>query len=103
MSMLRSLRKNSGFSLIVVSVLALGIGVNTALFSIIDRVLLHPFPFRGLDRMVEIAALDAKGEETGEAREDINFLATHVHSLEQIAVWRWQSFVLTGVAEPDSI
>jgi putative ABC transport system permease protein len=103
MTIFRGLRKNAGFSLIVVSVLALGIGVNTALFSIIDRVLLHPFPFRGLNRMVVIAGLDAKGEETGEAREDVNFLAAHVPSLEQTAIWRWQRFVLTGVDETDSI
>ena len=103
MSMLRSLRKNIGFSLIVISVLALGIGVNTALFSIIDRVLLHPFPFRGLDRMVDISALDAKGQEAGSAREDVAFLASHVRSFERSAVWRWQSFVLTGVDETDSI
>jgi putative ABC transport system permease protein len=103
MSMLRSLRKNTGFSLIVISVLALGIGVNTALFSIIDRVLLHPFPFRNLDRMVEISALDAKGQEAGSSREDVEFLASHVRSFERSAVWRWQSFVLTGVDETDSI
>jgi hypothetical protein len=55
---MRGLRKNLGFSLIVISVLALG------MFSIVDRVLLHPFPFRGLDRLVEINALDAKGQDT---------------------------------------
>lgn len=59
---MRGLRRNIGFSLIVISVLALGIGANTALFSMVDRVLLHPFRFRGLHRLVEIRALDAKGQ-----------------------------------------
>ena len=100
---MRGLRRNPGFSFVVILVLALGIGVNTALFSIIDRVLLHPFPFRGLDRMVEIAALNAKGEPTNASPRDMDFLATHVHALERSAIWRWQSFVLTGVDNTDSI
>jgi len=90
----RSLRKSAGFSAVVVAVLALGIGANTALFSIIDKVLLHPFPFRNLDRMVEIAGL---------APEEMDFFATHVHSLEQTATWRWQSLALTGVDSAESI
>src|ERR1700690_112116 len=100
---MRGLRKNIGFSLIVISVLALGIGANTALFSIIDRVLLHPFPFPSLDRLGEIHSLDAKGEETNNAPEDMNFFATHVHSFERVEIWRWQNFVLTGVDNTDSV
>jgi putative ABC transport system permease protein len=99
----RGLRKNIGFSLIVISVLALGIGANTAFFSIIDRVLLHPFPFRSLDRLVEIRAVDAKGQETNNKPEDMNFFATHVHSFERVEIWRWQNFVLTGVDNTDSV
>jgi predicted permease len=100
---LRSLRKSAGFSVVVVSVLALGIGANTALFSIIDKVLLHPFPFRNLDRLVEINGLSASGKKTGNAPVEMDFFATHVHSFEQAAIWRWQNLVLTGVDSADSI
>lgn len=100
---MRGLRKNLGFSLIVISVLALGIGANTALFSIVDRVLLHPFPFRGLDRMVELVPLDAKGQDTNGVPDDMKFLTGHVHSFERMEIWRWQNFVLTGVDNTDSI
>jgi len=48
---LRSLRKSPGFSALVIGVLALGMGANAALFSIIDRVLLHPFNYRDPDRL----------------------------------------------------
>jgi predicted permease len=99
----RSLRKNIGFSLIVISVLAVGIGANTALFGIVDRVLLRPFPFRSLERLVEISALDAKGEETNDIPEDMKFFATHVRSFERVEIWTWQNFVLTGVDNTDSI
>jgi predicted permease len=103
--MFRSLRsgKNRGFSLIVVAVLALGIGANTALFTIVDNVLLRPFPFRGLDRLVEVTGVTAKGKETGNAPVELDFLAAHVRSLQQVAMWRWQNPVLTGVDETDSI
>jgi predicted permease len=100
---LRSLRKSAGFSAVVISVLALGIGANTALFSIIDKVLLHPFPFRNLDRLVEVNGLSAGGKKTGNAPVEMNFFATHVRSFDQIAIWRWQNLVLTGVDSADSI
>jgi putative ABC transport system permease protein len=100
---LRNLLKSAGFSSVVIAVLALGIGANTALFSIIDKVLLHPFPFRHLERMVEITGLTASGKKTGTAPIEMDFFAAHVHALEQSAVWRWQSLVLTGVDSADSI
>ncbi len=51
---LRSFRKDPGFVVLSVLVLALGIGANTAIFSVIDAVLLRALPFRGADRMVMI-------------------------------------------------
>lgn len=95
--------RNVGFSLVVIAVLALGIGANTALFSIIDRVLLHPFPFRGLDRLVEVEGLTGKGSPAGTAPMETNFFAAHVRSLQQVSTWHWQNLVLTGVDNTDSI
>src|SRR5260370_28907430 len=98
----RSLRKSFGFSAVVISVLALGIGANTALFSIIDKVVLHPFPFRSLDRLVEITGLTTSGKKTGNAPLEMNFFASHVPALEQIATWRGQNLVLSRVDSADS-
>ncbi len=89
--------------LVVIGVLALGIGANTALFSIIDRVLLHPFPFRALDRLVAIEGLTEGGKQTGNAPVEMDFFSTHVRSFEQTAIWRWQNFVLRGADTTDSI
>src|SRR5260221_12714810 len=99
----RTLRKSAGFSGVVISVLALGIGANTALFSVIDKVLLHPFLFRSLDRLVEITGLTTSGKKTGNAPLEMDFFASHVRALEQTAVWRGQNLVLTGVDRADSI
>ena len=100
---MRILRKSPGFSLIVIAVLALGIGANTALFSIVDRVLLHPFPFPDLDRLVEFKGWTQEGRQTGTSPAETEFFANNTHSVDQAAHWRWQNLVLSGVDNADYV
>jgi hypothetical protein len=67
---LRSFQKTPGLTAILVLTLALGIGANTAIFSVIDAVLLRPAPFARLDRLVMVWETDRN---TGTTREPSSF------------------------------
>jgi predicted permease len=61
---LRSMGKNPGFSLICVLSLALGIGANTTIFTVVNAILLNPLPVAAISRLVEIDTVDSKTKVT---------------------------------------
>jgi tetratricopeptide (TPR) repeat protein len=69
---LRQLNRSRGFALVAIVTLALGIGANTAIFSVVDAVLLRPLPYPQQERIVEVWARLKPGVSLDQARADLN-------------------------------
>ena len=103
---LRNLRKNPGFAVLAVLILAFGIGANTAIFSLVSTVLLQPLPFGEPDRLVTVwEDLSGIG---GPDRVEAN-PATYVEwkarnrSFEDVATLTTWTYNLTGQGEPERL
>src|SRR4051794_31895034 len=90
---IRSLLRTPGFTATVVLVLALGIGANSAIFSIVNAVLLRPLPYRDPDRLFRLTELNTKGEPQGIPRADMKaFDRLYVESVTS----RFLNVTITG-------
>ena len=101
----RQLRRNPGFAIIAVATVALGISATTAMFSVVNAVLLRPLPFRQSERLVAIGEYDtrvgdAKNLNFGMSYPDILDIKNRSHSVADIAAYDWNDATLTGLGDP---
>src|SRR5882757_2940801 len=105
---IRLLRKSPGFACIAILVMALGIGANTAIFSVVHAVLLEPLPFPDADRLMQIWHVPPQTSFPGMTRFSVsaaNFLDWQKQNnvFEQMAVYGGAGYDITGAGKPESV
>jgi putative ABC transport system permease protein len=98
---LRQLRKSPGFTAVAVLTLALGLGANSAIFSVIDAVLLRPLPFHAPSRLVIVKPTEpGRRDDIGVSYPTFLDWRAQNHVFEGLSVFRQDDFTLTGRGEP---
>jgi len=104
---LRTLRKNIGFTAAALATLTLGIGAATAVFTVVDGVLLRPLPYADPSRLAMIWLTQPKSENGGDIPLSTGFYAEAVGAgkdvFSSIAAFRSWPYTLTGAGEPEQI
>jgi putative ABC transport system permease protein len=104
----RRLRKSPGFFVVAAGIMALGIGANTAIFSVVHAVLLEPLPFADADRLVQVWHVPPQKSFPGMTRFAVsaaNFLdwQKQNHVFEQMALYSGSRFDMTGAGKPEVV
>ena len=98
----RTLRKSPGFTAVAVVVLALGIGANTAIFSVVNAVLLRPLPFDRPEELVRVFGTNARRNSFSRPHSYLNFsdMRAQNQSFEALAAYSGASSALSGSDAP---
>jgi len=100
----RMLAKHKAFTSIAVLTLALGIGANTAIFSVVNELLLQPLPFRDADRVVMLWEVSSEGRhQNSTSRANFRSWRDQSTSYQQLAAFTDQRVNLTGTGEPEEL
>ncbi|MGA2561067.1 MAG: ABC transporter permease [Terracidiphilus sp.] len=106
---LRRLRKSPCFAVTILLTLAIGIGANTAVFSVLDSVLLKPLPYPDSNRLVSLWLL-APGAGIADFAEGLKLspsmyltFSAHNRSFESIGIWASRTSNVTGLAQPEEV
>ncbi len=104
---LRQLTKHPAFTLVAVLTLALGIGANTAIFSVVNAVLLKPLPFPAPEQLIAVGMMNTQQKVQDElgsfSYPDFFDLRGQNHTLASVAVYRDRTFALADEQEAKSV
>jgi putative ABC transport system permease protein len=100
---LRALRRSPGFTFIAVLTIALGIGANSAIFSVVHGVLLESLPFADPARLVQVQTAYPNGENYSLSAPDFMSVHDHNRSFTDVVAYSTQAPTLLGLGEPREI
>ena len=100
---LRTLRRSPGFIVIAILTLALGIGANTTIFSVINAVLLRPLPYPNAKHLVRVEERHEGWTATGISYANFLDLKNNSQSLSDVSAMRWWTANLADGGEPESV
>src|SRR5262249_58996448 len=100
---LRLWRRRPGFALVAIVTLALGVGANTAMFTIVNAVLLRPLQYAHADRLVSIWGRTSAYPRGLVSYDEYEAIRAQTDTFEAAALWYPQSVNLTGVDEPQRL
>ena len=97
---IRNLAKRPGFTTIAILTLALGIGASTAIFSVVDGVLLRALPYPQPEEIVQLREVNERGVQMAVAEPNFLDVRTRSHTLEAVAQYTGGLTTVTGASEP---
>jgi len=102
---LRGLRKSPGFTTVAMLTLALGIGASTAIFSIVNTVLLRPLPYKDPSRLVHVWTTSTMFPEftIGQSIPNLQDIEARSHSFETLATYETRARNVTGSGKPEQL
>jgi predicted permease len=100
---IRMLRKSPGFTLVAILTLALGIGANTAIFSVVNAVLLRPLPYPEATRLVFLGEWSEQVPEMSISMANFNDWRSQNKVFESMVAYQNDNVVLTGRGEPERL
>ncbi|HEY7289583.1 MAG TPA: ABC transporter permease [Vicinamibacterales bacterium] len=100
---LRALRKSPGFTAVVMITLALGIGATTAIFTVLDAVMLRPFPYPDIDRIMILMETTRTGQTMSVAWPNFVDWRDQNQVFEHFGIYRGGVFNLTGTEQPERL
>ncbi len=100
---IRMLRKSPGFLAVALAALALGIGANTAIFSVINAVLLRPLPYEDAGRLVEVRETDRKGSQFNVSYPNFRDHQREAAAFEEMAASCHLPGTITGIGSAERI